>query len=229
MNRTERLHALTEALRRAGRGGRTAEALAAEFEVSIRTVKRDLRALSEGGVPVWGRTGPGGGYGLAEGSTLPPVNFSPAQAVALGAAVTVAAQAPFSDSARAAHRKVLDALDPASRRRARNLATRIWVDLAPSAPRRVLGPLEQGLADQRTVVIRYVDRREVETRREVEPVIMALTHNRWWLVAWCRLRDDVRWFELARIRSASLTRRPCVGHGVEVLGSPPETAVPVTV
>ena len=73
MNRTERLHALTESLRRAGTRGRTADGLAEEFAVTSRTIKRDLAALEAGGLPVWGRTGPGGGYGLGQGSSLPPV------------------------------------------------------------------------------------------------------------------------------------------------------------
>ena len=68
MNRTERLHAVTESLRRAGARGRTAQQLADEFQVTIRTIKRDLAALEAGGLPVWGRTGPGGGYGLARDS-----------------------------------------------------------------------------------------------------------------------------------------------------------------
>lgn len=53
MNRTERLHALTESLRRAGARGRTAQQLADEFEVTSRTIKRDLAALEAGGLPVW--------------------------------------------------------------------------------------------------------------------------------------------------------------------------------
>lgn len=116
MNRTERLHAVAESLRRAGPSGRTAHQLAEEFEVTTRTTKRDLAALEAGGLPVWARTGPGGGYGLAETSSLPPVNFTAAQALALSAALAAAAQAPFSDSARTATGKVLDVLGPTARR-----------------------------------------------------------------------------------------------------------------
>ncbi|MBD8868296.1 helix-turn-helix transcriptional regulator [Nocardioides donggukensis] len=229
MNRTERLHAVAESLRRAGARGRTAAQLAEEFEVSSRTVKRDLAALEAGGLPVWGRTGPGGGYGLAESSSLPPVNLTPTQALALSAAVAATRHAPFSDSARAASRKVLDVLDPLARRRARALADRVWVDVREGAPRRVASVLEQALVDQRTVNLTYVDARGQRTRREVEPMIFALTGGRWLVVAWCRLRDDVRWFDVSRIRAATATRRPCSGHDVSEIGTPPETAMPVGV
>ena len=227
MNRTERLHALTESLRRAGLRGRTAQQLADEFEVTTRTVKRDLAALEAGGLPVWGRTGPGGGYGLAESSSLPPVNFTAAQALALSAAVAVTAQAPFSELARTATRKVLDVLDPAARRRAAALSNRIWVDVGPSAPRRVMSVLEEGLIDQVTVNLTYTDARGRSTRREVEPMIFALTRGRWLLVAWCRLRDDIRWFDLSRIGDATATRRPCTGHAVSEIGTAPDQARPV--
>lgn len=229
MNRTERLHALAESLRRAGTRGLTAQQLAEEFEVTTRTIKRDLAALEAGGLPVWGRAGPGGGYGLAETSSLPPVNFTAAQALALNAAMAAAAQAPFSDSARAAARKVLDVLDPVSRRRATELSHRVWVNIQPSAPRALMSVLEQALVDQVTVNLSYTDAQGRSTRREVEPMIFALTDGRWLLVAWCRLRDDVRWFDLSRIGRATATRRPCTGHDVTEIGTPPDQAHPVNI
>lgn len=72
MNRTDRLYALVEELRaRAPRPLRASE-LADYFEVSTRTIERDLLALQEAGVPIWEQPGPGGGYGLNPNTTLPP-------------------------------------------------------------------------------------------------------------------------------------------------------------
>jgi predicted DNA-binding transcriptional regulator YafY len=227
VNRTERLHAVAESLRRAGARGRTAQQLAREFEVTTRTIKRDLAALDAGGLPVCGRTGPGGGYALAGTASLPPVNFSAAQAVALSAAMAASVQAPFADSARAATRKVLDVLDPAARRRAAELSQRVWVDVEPGAPRAVMSVLEQALLGQVTVNLTYSDDQGRTSQREVEPMIFALTGGRWLLVAWCRLRDDVRWFTLSRISRATATRRPCSGHDVQEIGTPPAGAHPV--
>ena len=68
INRTERVHALTETLRQAGARGRTAQQMVHEFAVTPRTIKRDLAVLDAAGLPVWCRTGPGGGYGLTERS-----------------------------------------------------------------------------------------------------------------------------------------------------------------
>lgn len=125
MKRAERLHALAEMLRRNGSRGCTAERLADEFGVSVRTIKRDLDALENSGAPVWSRSGPGGGYGLAIGANLPPISLSSAQAVAILVAVSAAPDAPYSDLAAAGIRKILDVLDPRTREKADELARRI--------------------------------------------------------------------------------------------------------
>ena len=64
MNRIDRMYALVEELRAAGRRGRTARQLAQHFEVSVRTVERDLSALGQAGVPLATKQGRGGGYAL---------------------------------------------------------------------------------------------------------------------------------------------------------------------
>src|ERR1043166_5072212 len=79
MNRTDRLYALVEELRaRAPRFMRASE-LAERFEVTTRTIERDLLALQEAGVPIWAQPGPGGGYSLDVEATLPstPPHSSP--------------------------------------------------------------------------------------------------------------------------------------------------------
>ena len=227
MKRAERLHAVSEMLRRSGTRGCSAERLAAEFEVSVRTIKRDLAALEAGGAPVWARPGPGGGYGLAEWATLPPVALTPAQAVALLTAVTVARGAPYADQAAAGVRKVLDVLDPRTRELADELAGRVWVNAPRSPSRAVRSAIEAGLAEQRAVRIRYAAGDGAVTKRTVEPVLFASRGGNWYLVGWCRLRSAIRWFMFDRIERATLTGEPCTGHAVAEVGEPPSGAHPV--
>ena len=224
MKRVERLQALSEMLRRSGNRGLSAERLASGFEVSVRTIKRDLDALENSGAPIWSRPGPGGGYGLVAGHSLPPITLSPAQAVALMAAVSAAPDAPFADQATAGIRKILDVLDPTTRARADELAQRVWVNAPAASSRAIKSALEEAMSGQRVIRIRYTSGDGATTTRDVEPVLFASTNGRWYLVGWCRLREAMRWFTVSRIERASVTSMVCSGHTVEEVGEPPANA-----
>lgn len=224
MKRAERLHALSEMLRRSGSQGRSADRLAREFEVSVRTIQRDLAALERSGAPIWSRPGPGGGYGLADGATLPPVTLTPAQAVALLAAVSASPDAPYADLASAGIRKIMDVVDPKTRTRADDLARRVWVNAAPASSRAVKSAVEEAMAEQRVLRIRYTSGAGTTTAREVEPVLFARTDGNWYLIAWCRLRNEMRWFGMSRIERAHVTQLACTGHSIDEVGAPPAHA-----
>src|SRR5918997_2841379 len=201
------MHALSEELRRAGSRGRTAQRLADWLEVSPRTIKRDVAALQQSGVPIWASGGPGGGYVLDAVATLPPVNLTPAQAVAVSIALAGATDAPFAADGRAALEKVLDVMGPDARREAERLAGRVWV----RGGRRRPGPaavVEEALLRGRVVAIRYRDGEGTVSRRRVEPHLLARTGERWYLIAWCRDRQAPRWFRWERIEAAQLTSEP---------------------
>ena len=83
MNRTDRLYAIVEELRAVAPRPRSGRWLALRFEVSTRTVERDIAALQQAGVPVYAEPGRTGGYVLDRATTLPPVNVTPAEAVAI--------------------------------------------------------------------------------------------------------------------------------------------------
>lgn len=231
MNRTERLYAVAEELRRAGRSGTSGPRLARLLEVSERTIKRDVAALQQAGLPVWAQPGPGGGYVLDAVATLPPVNFTPAQAVAV--AVALAAMppgSPFSADGAAARGKVFDALGPADRLRAAELAGRVWFD-APARPDSTTDPgvlraVEESLGRHRVLAIRYRAASGEVTRRQVEPILVAHARGWWHLIAWARDRDAVRWFRLSRIERADLTQDAYEPRPVAVVGEPPEGAGP---
>lgn len=193
----------------------------------MRTIKRDLDALENSGAPIWSRPGPGGGYGLAIGASLPPVSLSPAQAVALMAAVSAAPDAPYADLAAAGIQKILDVLDPKTRARADKLAHRVWVNALPSSSRAIKSALEEAMAEQRVIRIRYTSRDETTTTRDVEPVLFASTNGQWYLVGWCRLRNAMRWFTVSRIERASVSKTACGGHTIHEVGEPPANARPV--
>ena len=227
MNSTHRLYAITEQLRLAGPAGRTAQQLADRFEVSVRTVKRDVAALQQAGALVWAQPGPGGGYVLDGGSSLPPVNITAAEAVSLAVALTAVPDLPFAADGRTALAKVLAVMPDAERKRARDVAGRVWTRGAGQRRPRTARTVEEALRRGVVLSIRFRDARGATTAREVEPVLLALTGGHWHLAAWCRLRRDFRWFRSDRITAAHLTTEPSPRHDPAVLGAPPQDAAAV--
>jgi len=234
VNRTERLYAVAEALRAAGEDGRTSEWLAARFEVSTRTIKRDVTALQEAGRPIAGSGGRGGGYRIDPAVTLPPIAFTPAEAIAIATLMSVPGQVPYATEGRRALAKVLDAMVPGGRAGARTLARRVWTRPAAGArgaSSRALRVVEEAVARQVVVVIDYVDGDDAESRRRpVEPLGFANTRGHWYLMAWCRWRRAGRWFRLDRIRRADLTTQPAPPRELaDVFGPIPDDAHPLEV
>jgi predicted DNA-binding transcriptional regulator YafY len=135
MNRLDRLYALVEELRAAGPRGKSARRLAEHFEVSVRTIERDILALQEAGVPISAQTGRRGGYMLDSSMTLPPLNFTPAEAVAMAVGLRRLDDTPWARDARTALLKVVAAMPEGAATRARTLADGVRLLVQPlSAP-----------------------------------------------------------------------------------------------
>ncbi|MDR1265603.1 MAG: YafY family transcriptional regulator [Propionibacteriaceae bacterium] len=230
MNRTDRLYAVREELRRAGPRGRTAERLAETFEVSVRTIKRDISALQSGGFPVWACPGPGGGYVVDAHATLPPVNLTPSEVSALAVLLATQTGQPFAAHARTALAKILAVALPADRDRAERLASRVWInhanDQAPTSPS-LRGTVEEALATARTISLRYRDGNGAESERRVDPQLLGHTLGHWYLIAYCHTRQAIRWFRLDRITAARLTSQASVDRPISDIGVPPQSARPV--
>ncbi|WP_350347922.1 WYL domain-containing protein [Agromyces sp. G08B096] len=229
MNRTDRLYALREELRRAGEAGRTAERLAETFEVSVRTVKRDISSLQQGGFPVWARPGPGGGYVVDRHATLPPANFTESEIAGLAAAVSAHRGQPFEQHARLVLTKALGLLGAAARTRAEALTSRVWIDADSEASEAAArGGIERALSEMRIVSLRVRDRDGGLTEHRVDPILLARTRGHWYFVGHSDTVGAIRWFRLDRIDRASPTSEPASGIPVSEVGAPPATAAPLS-
>jgi predicted DNA-binding transcriptional regulator YafY len=210
VNRTDRLYALVEELRaRAPRKVRAAD-LAERFDVTTRTIERDLLALQEGGVPIWAQPGPGGGYSLNVETTLPPLNLTPAEAAAVATALAATRAMPFAEAGRSALTKLASAMAAVPKDTAAKLVSHIRVARGPGGPvdpvSDVLSDvIRHALVDSVAMELTYRDAQARETRRVVEPIGVVGTHHGWYLFAWCRLRQAPRAFRLDRIARADLT------------------------
>jgi predicted DNA-binding transcriptional regulator YafY len=229
VNRTERLYAIAEELRAAGPTGRTGAWLAGRLEVSTRTIKRDIDALLQAGLPLWAQAGPGGGYVLDAVGTLPPLNVTGAEAAAIAVALAAMPALPFAVDGRSALSKVLAAMPDAERERAETIASRLWLRVPEQPPRpAVARALDEAVRHRKVLVISHEDEHGSLTERAVEPVALAATNGHWYLLAWCRLRVAPRWFRTDRITTAHLTAEPAPEHDAATLfGVPPPDASPL--
>lgn len=207
MNRADRLYAIVEELRAVSPRQRTAAWLARRFEVTTRTIERDLVALRESGVAIRGGVGRGGGYFLDADRTLPPVTLTATEAFAVSLALRSVADSPFASSARVAAQKILAVLPNDVRRREELLASRVHTLAEPPLPKNIAinDVVSQSVSSGRAIRLDYVDRHGAPTSRTVEPMGLLWGPSGWFLVGWCRLRNGLRGFLLGRIVSATLT------------------------
>ncbi|KQR23958.1 transcriptional regulator [Agreia sp. Leaf335] len=204
MNRTDRLYALVEELRTVAPRPRSARWLAERFEVSSRTIERDLAALQQSGVPIWAERGRTGGYCLDVSHTLAPLGLTVDEALAVTISLEMLATSPFRDAATSALRKVVAVMN--DRRLAETVELAERVHLLTDGPVAET-PVEfaDALRTGHVLRIAYADKAGARTTRDVEPMGFVARGQFWYLVAWCRDRQGIRAFRGDRIVTAEPT------------------------
>ncbi|SEU09442.1 YafY family protein [Paenibacillus sp. NFR01] len=213
MNKTDRMLAIVIELQR--KGVLRAEDLAAKFETSVRTIYRDVQALSEAGVPVAGA--PGLGYSLMEGYFLPPVSFTPEEAVALliGAEfVEMRLDAEYGEKARSSQEKIEAILPESVREETERIRSVIRLLNEKGAKTRgqekeTFKQLRRAILQKRRVRFRYAKNLpdpdgSRHSERTVDPYGLVFLQGLWMLVAFCGLRQDIRHFRLSRMNELAV-------------------------
>ena len=208
MNKTDRLLAIVLELQR--KEVIRAENLAALFETSVRTIYRDIQALSEAGVPIIGA--PGRGYSLMEGYFLPPIGFTVPEAVSLLIGTDFIEQ-QFDDDYRAraqAARGKIEAILPKNilneTSRVRKAMRLLISDkqVRESKEKKYLEKIRGAILNVQKISIRYAKKLEDpegnrHSVRTVAPYGLVLIQGSWMLVARCDLRQEIRHFRLSRM------------------------------
>lgn len=230
MNRLERLYAINESIRRNAPQAVSAARLAEEFEVSRRTIERDLASLRAAGVPLYADHGRYGGQRTAARPEKVVLTLSVAEVSALLIALSSAGDTPFGDAGRTATKRLLDVLPTVTRVGVDELRSRIRTGAGdhPIVKPRVRRTLETAVQKSLVVNLDYQDAQDERTSRSVEAIGFYNGTDGWYLIGWCQLRDGGRLFRLDRILSARLTKRPIGDRDLDsTLGwIPHETLIP---
>lgn len=207
MNRIDRLFAILLILQNESRI--RAQDLAEKFEVSKRTIYRDITALSEMGVPIVSL--PGEGYELMEGFYLPPLIFTHNEAIGLflGSQLLIQqAAGALTINAEQALAKISVALPKTTRQKVESLIGIIGF-ITPKNRFNLDEPhlitLQQAIQSQRVIHIHYHSYYQDETtERDVEPHQLYYSEGNWYIKGYCRLRQGMRSFRLSRIEKLTL-------------------------
>jgi predicted DNA-binding transcriptional regulator YafY len=217
MRRAERLYALVDLLRGARRP-LSAARLSEQFEVSKRTIERDMRSLQLAGVPIYADYGVSGGYSILREHSLPPLNLTVPESLAVLAGLGLLETSPFGAAARRARAKVLavsreDQLAPIDDA----LASMFVIDPQPPSEA-ATSLIPEAIAARRVVRLDYTSADgETRTTREVEAMGLLRGGDAWVFVGWCRLRDAIRGFHLDRIEYLEITEEVFVERNPAVL------------
>ncbi|MDB5112120.1 MAG: hypothetical protein JWR67_3234 [Mucilaginibacter sp.] len=210
MNRIDRISAILIQLQ--SRRVVKAADIAERFNISLRTVYRDVRTLEEAGIPLIGEAGIG--YSIMDGYRLPPVMFTREEATAFLTAEKFVEK--LTDTSTTAHHKsamykVRAILKTAEKDLLENMDGNIEVfkghrQLNKLADNDHIQTILNSIAKKNILSIEYFAHHSQEnTHREVEPVGILFLESNWHLIAYCRLRNDYRNFRVDRIQQLWVT------------------------
>lgn len=228
VNRLERMFAISEVIRQSGRRPVPAARLAERFEVSRRTIERDLASLRDAGAPLISEPGRNGGAVSLDTAAGLVVALSAPQVTALLMAVAVAGvDMPYSNDAAVGAEVLLDGLGSNTRAHVEDLRRRIRSPrTSPAVSPRIRRTVEEAVRRGVVVNITYLDAESNLTERSVEAIGFYRGADGWFLNGWCELRQAGRIFRLDRIKSAHRTRRAVRDRDVDdVLGWVPNDVV----
>ena len=209
MNRIDRLTAIIILLQ--SRKIVTAAEIAEKYDITIRTVYRDIRALEEAGVPICAEAGLG--YYLMKGYSLPPVMLTKDEAGAI--LIGQKLMQRFADkSALQSYEKATDKIKSVlpdtegeywDRLDAKTHVLQYSVKSSTEFPNHFMSSIQKALYTRNCILMDYyASHNKTINQRTVEPVGVCFYGNTWHMIAYCQLRDDYRDFRVDRIKKLSI-------------------------
>lgn len=181
----------------------TGTELARKFDVSLRTIYRDIKKLEESGVPIL--TIEGRGYSIMDGYTVAPIMFDELEVNALITAEQLIAKTnddslirhfgSTMEKIKSVFRSSLQSQGELLSRKMRVLKIRDEEEVKSSS----LSFIQMAITNFRLIEMTYRAADKEPTFRTIEPLAIYCFNDKWMVVGWCHLRDDYRTFRLDRI------------------------------
>ncbi len=208
MNRIDRISAILIQLQ--SRRVVKANDIAERFNISLRTVYRDIKTLEEAGIPLIGEAGVG--YSIMDGYRLPPVMFTREEAIAFltaGKFVENMTDANTLANYQSAMYKVRAILKATEKDLLEGMDNRIAVLKTPiqqnASTNNHIQTILNAIAQKGVLTIKYfASHSQEDTVRDIEPVGIYYLSSHWHLIAYCRLRSDYRDFRIDRIKTLTV-------------------------
>ena len=200
MNRIDRLFGILTLLQ--SRKYISAEKIAERFDMSVRTVYRDIKSLGEQGIPVSFEQNKG--YFLVQGYFLPPVSFNMDEANAL--LLVESLVNGFADNSIRSHyssalTKVKAVLKTSQKEKLETMNQHIKLQVPErlSFNYEYLSLIQNAISDKQMIELDYKNAKGEISKRQVEPIGLIFYAFSWHLIAWCHFRNQYRDFNLTRI------------------------------
>ncbi len=181
----------------AGRGHVTAKELSDYFQVSTRTIYRDINALTIAGIPVMSAKGAGGGISFIDGYAIDRSLLSKEeqQSVCQGLQVLEATKYPDAEMALNKIRAVF-----------RNTVEAKWLDVdlsywgSDEKEKIKISDLRYAILHKYKIAFHYFNSELEKSERTIEPLQLAFKSHAWYIIGYCRMKEDIRTFRLSRMR-----------------------------
>ncbi|KAF1295549.1 transcriptional regulator [Enterococcus sp. JM4C] len=186
----------------------SAQQLADTFEVSLRTIYRDLETIDRAGIPIHSIPGVGGGYEIMPKYKLDKQVFSAADITAILTGLTSVSTMIHENERASALAKVKHFI-PDQQARAIELKTnQLVIDLQPWLGSRTIQPyleiIKQALKVSQQIAFEYVNLKGQEATRIIEPYQLVVKNSSWYLCGYCLEKQDFRLFKLTRMTNLSI-------------------------
>ncbi len=177
----------------------TAAFLAERFEVSVRTIYRDIDALSQAGIPVYAQKGKGGGIRLMKNFVLDKMLLTKEeQQQILSALLSV------EETTEAKEQQILQKLGDFFKTKHIN-----WVSIDFSdwnnGQKQLYEDIKEAILNHKVITFDYYGQNREMSRRIVEPLQLLFKEYAWYLIAYCRKRQAIRFFKLKRVKRLEVT------------------------